>query len=76
MTARAQAKGQPADKPPRPLPLRHQKKNPPSPITVSKMEARTIPYKATAATIILKKRKGMNRTCAGLFYTAYTRSDV
>src|SRR3989441_1701324 len=34
----------------------------------------TIPYKATAATILLKDEKG--EANAGIFYMAYTRNDV
>jgi carboxypeptidase C (cathepsin A) len=39
-----------------------------------KLDGQTIPYKATAATILLKNEK--DEPIALLYYTAYTRSDV
>src|SRR5229473_4867703 len=60
--------------PPKPLPLRHQKKNLPSPSTASKSGARRFPIIATTATILLKNEK--DEPTALVYYTAYTRSDV
>src|ERR1700704_2498121 len=40
----------------------------------SKIGAQTIPYKATAATILLKNEK--DEPTALVYYTAYTRSDL
>jgi len=63
----------PADKPAEAAPARLPKKNLPSPITHQNRRP-DYPYKATAATILLKKRK--RRTHRPVYFTAYTRSDA
>src|SRR5260370_486691 len=75
MTARAQDKdAKPADKPADAAPAAPPKEE--SSVTEHsiKIGSQTIPYKATAATILLKNEK--DEPTALVYYTAYTRSDV
>jgi len=72
--ARAQDKdAKPAEKPPKP-PLLPRQGRIFRTDHIIKLGGQTIPYKATAATILLKNEK--DEPTALVYYTAYTRSDV
>src|SRR5258707_11166128 len=74
-TARAQEKdSKPAEKPAEAAPAAPPKEE--SSVTEHsiKIGGQTIPYKATAATILLKNEK--DEPTALVYYTAYTRRDV
>ena len=74
-TTRAQDKdAKPADKPAEAAPAAPPKEESSVTDHSIKVGGQTIPYKATAATILLKNEK--DEPTALVYYTAYTRSDV
>src|SRR5260370_1859313 len=75
MTARGQDKdAKPADKPSETAPAAPPKEESSVTDHSIKIGSQTIPYKATAATILLKNEK--DEPTALIYYTAYTRSDL
>ena len=75
MGIRAQEKdAKPAEKPPEGAPAAPPKEESSVTDHSIKLGGQTIPYKATAATILLKNEK--DEPTALLYFTAYTRSDV